>query len=853
MSRLFNWKLRLGLGRKTPEPKESMAVTIQENSIPPTIQNQPNDQKSPRVRFDEKASVQEVWTNGPPVDYQRSPIQSVNGPPVIGSPLHGSSPPKPYPGYSPPTGYPINSVHQLGTIQEFEFDRGVSKKDQRANEWKYADDVKVTIAPIAHAEVDEQPRYSRDTTRASTVLQNLREQADHIELNEKRRQQINNHNQPIGLIQSQPSPLPEHPDMNRSLQIPRATPTPQSGRLSAEPQSSKRDWEHDMNVIFLQANDEVKRVVLPPRIDAMEQIKMAFVRVFPHITRGYIEQPFVKIYIQDPVKGLFYELDDLREVRHKTVLRLREQRANGVASPVRHLDHPDYHSEAEVDDANRHRFVSLARPASAMARARDPYYDSYSSDASDSRANSVTRSGSATPIIDKEARDRMETMERQLAGLSSLVHTALVSKGMPESAQRDMADLRRQILALHPDPDRLPNESPAPASELSTSPSNRRDLVTLRERIHATGTDCRQLRSTAQANAQEAQNMLQEASLEITRMISQQIAGSTHPVIRRSQTPQIQAKDDFEEGRMRDEHETRTRALIDTLATFEKNVESLRTSVLSANRKLKMSEVEQLTEQLTQIGRTAASIKTDFPSLQSKIETRIKQDMERVVRDEKYIREETQAVDQSLRRCKALANIMVTMKKLAMVQDPSLGRGHHAQRNSKNTNVSLTLPPPIPLSSHLPPPPPPPSTEQIPPPPVPPSPNNYSRQETPQTSTLDSVLDEVQSIPSVPHPPAVSSLMHPSIQAVPTGQPPRPPSRTSVSDVRSKFKQPPELPEQIRSLIEDAKRSSPSLDSQANERTPKTLDERQRELAEKQRQLTSQFHQMQSLPQSQSS
>lgn len=78
-----------------------------------------------------------------------------------------------------------------------------------------------------------------------------------------------------------------------------------------------------------------------------------------------------------------------------------------------------------------------------MARARDPYYDSYSSDASDSRANSVTRSGSATPIIDKEARydqdlnisvkepgfrDRMETMEIQLAGLSSLVHTALVSK-----------------------------------------------------------------------------------------------------------------------------------------------------------------------------------------------------------------------------------------------------------------------------------------------------------------------------------------------------------------------------------------------------------------------------------------
>lgn len=45
----------------------------------------------------------------------------------------------------------------------------------------------------------------------------------------------------------------------------------------------------------------------------------------------------------------------------------------------------------------------------------------------------------------------METMERQLAGLSSLVHSALVSKGMSESSQRDMQELRRQILALHSD------------------------------------------------------------------------------------------------------------------------------------------------------------------------------------------------------------------------------------------------------------------------------------------------------------------------------------------------------------------------------------------------------------------
>uniref|UniRef100_A0AC35GVQ6 Actin interacting protein 3-like C-terminal domain-containing protein n=1 Tax=Panagrolaimus sp. PS1159 TaxID=55785 RepID=A0AC35GVQ6_9BILA len=251
-------------------------------------------------------------------------------------------------------------------------------------------------------------------------------------------------------------------------------------------------------------NDEVKRSQLPSNVRTVEQIKGLFLRSFPNLTHYYLNLPYVKVYIQEPSKGqLFYELDDIREIKDKSVLKIREQNNTGYQSPppIRFTDHPpptiaDYVSEPEIDDYrdrnNRMTNSFRMRPASAVpgeggrmynpnsltkpirshagstSSRYDSYYDPYSSDTSSQgpRSGSVTpiidketrdtssqgpRSGSVTPIIDKETRFRMDTMERQLAGLSSLVHSALVSKGVSESTQKDMLDLRRQILEFHPE------------------------------------------------------------------------------------------------------------------------------------------------------------------------------------------------------------------------------------------------------------------------------------------------------------------------------------------------------------------------------------------------------------------
>uniref|UniRef100_A0A8R1IEQ1 Uncharacterized protein n=1 Tax=Caenorhabditis japonica TaxID=281687 RepID=A0A8R1IEQ1_CAEJA len=195
-------------------------------------------------------------------------------------------------------------------------------------------------------------------------------------------------------------------------------------------------------------------------------------------------------------------------------------------------------------------------------------------------------------------------------------------------------------------------------------------------------------------NAQTGNTLLREAGDKIEKIITDRFKGAPNGAA--SQAPSYAQREKPDEQELskeieRNEHASRLAGLLHSLTSFETNVETVRGSVLSNQKKLRMSEVEDMTAKLTNIGRLAADLKTEFPPIQLSIEERIKRDMERVVREEKFIRDQNIAVDQSLRRCKALANIMVTMKKLAMVQDPTIQR--RSRKSEGLEQQSPRLPP----------------------------------------------------------------------------------------------------------------------------------------------------------------
>ncbi|VDK18110.1 unnamed protein product [Anisakis simplex] len=200
-------------------------------------------------------------------------------------------------------------------------------------------------------------------------------------------------------------------------------------------------------VVYLEFNDEVKRAILPSTIASIDTVRALFLRSFSQLTSQYLSLPHVKVYIQEPSKGqLFYELDDLSDIKDRAVLKLREQ-GSGFQSPQppvrfgepqqqQHSGPPsslDYLSESDAEildyrsrTPQSYRMSSL-RPSSALdnriygigppptkpSRSPvpprfDPYYDPYASDTSSQDA----RSGSVTPIIDKEARSKQECSSR---------------------------------------------------------------------------------------------------------------------------------------------------------------------------------------------------------------------------------------------------------------------------------------------------------------------------------------------------------------------------------------------------------------------------------------------------------
>ena len=156
--------------------------------------------------------------------------------------------------------------------------------------------------------------------------------------------------------------------------------------------TQSRAHDRSLGLVFLQYRNETKRALLPNEITSSDTVKALFVRSFPkQLTMDYLDSRNIRIYIHDQAKNMFYELEDLRDVKDRSVLRIYERDTpNGVWQPdvkfapglnvqsINHDNDPSYFSEPEFEGEYQtqhiHRTKKNATIALPTSNAQSQYY-----------------------------------------------------------------------------------------------------------------------------------------------------------------------------------------------------------------------------------------------------------------------------------------------------------------------------------------------------------------------------------------------------------------------------------------------------------------------------------------------
>ncbi|XP_055947230.1 coiled-coil domain-containing protein AGAP005037-like isoform X4 [Argiope bruennichi] len=328
-------------------------------------------------------------------------------------------------------------------------------------------------------------------------------------------------------------------------------------------------------------------------------------------------------------------------------------------SPERRYD-PSYHSSPERRSQQESGYLSSPERRVDHQRSFSGYSTSSSYEES-LYGGSIygTRSGSVTPVIDEEAsihRLRMEYMERQLASLTGLVQKALTT-GPPNKNQTPQQQQQQQQLQQIPTKDN--NQIMKDGTiKVHLTPEMYVQLRHLRKQTKDLRLEVRNLRRIAQAQSVTARDTVRETCVKIKTMLAQAQSGEDQVCAERLRV-----------SREEDLYRQDVTRLEKDLTELETHVEELRSNVINRKCRVNMSDVEGMALVLSRASKTVADLKARFPNLQDSLKSVMAAEMEVVVREEKFLKEEPDRLENALRRCKKLTGTLVTLKRLASVQE----------------------------------------------------------------------------------------------------------------------------------------------------------------------------------------
>ncbi|KAM8811794.1 sickle tail protein homolog [Eudromia elegans] len=263
--------------------------------------------------------------------------------------------------------------------------------------------------------------------------------------------------------------------------------------------------------------------------------------------------------------------------------------------------------------------------------------------------------GSPAMPKDKETRERIQAMEKQIASLTGLVQSALF-KGPNTSNSKD-ASSEKMMLKIVSNKSSIDTAGAATAARgaktglggVELAPAVQLSLHGVRRSVSDLRLQLHQMKQLQLQNQEMLRAMVKKAELEIN--------GKMIETVKRLEDPVQRQRNLVEQERQKYLNEEEK--IVKKLCELEAFVEDLKRDSTATGKAVTLKDVEDGAFLLRQVGEAVATLKGEFPTLQNKMRAILRIEVEAV----RFLKEEPHKLDSLLKRVRSMTDILTVLRR----------------------------------------------------------------------------------------------------------------------------------------------------------------------------------------------
>lgn len=116
-------------------------------------------------------------------------------------------------------------------------------------------------------------------------------------------------------------------------------------------------------MLFLQYGDETRRVHITHELSSLDTLHALIVHMFPQkLTAGMLKSPNTAILIKDEARNVFYELEDVRDIQDRSIIKIYRKEPIYASYPAAaHLANGDLRVSCRIGEVKRAKLLMYKR------------------------------------------------------------------------------------------------------------------------------------------------------------------------------------------------------------------------------------------------------------------------------------------------------------------------------------------------------------------------------------------------------------------------------------------------------------------------------------------------------------